>query len=58
LDRKYSIGARGRRVLSGGRRRTARGGSTLALLVFGILADDPHLAETANYFAFHAHFFN
>jgi hypothetical protein len=32
--------------------------STLALLVLGVLADDPHLSETADYFTFHTHFFH
>jgi hypothetical protein len=31
---------------------------TLALFVFGVFANNPNLAEAADYFAFHAHFFN
>jgi hypothetical protein len=31
---------------------------TLALFVFGVFADNPNLAETADYLAFHAHFFD
>jgi hypothetical protein len=33
-------------------------GLTLTLLVFGVGADDPHLAKPLDDLALHAHFFN